>query len=323
MIIKLVGPVSNHLLVFPSNRRPNSFSTFKSHKTCLTEDQRYGGKNYVAKEMKGQKKQEQWISKLQELISNSKFDRTTEGYLNRVLGYENIPRKKAKFLNFVKASIVKDASVGEKLWSIIEQAIKPAEQNGASNGPTKKSNGDPNGNPNGKLNGSTNNENQSTNKIEESRQANDELDQVDENGLKRKTETGDVSVRTKKTKAENGDLNGTSADHDESVLSLNESTVDDPIGEVIRGLIERSKETETAINPAKLAKKVLRRKENRQMSLKKFKKLIRRLGPHTEFKDLPINEFYEKFIESLSAKDCFRIDKEVIAYKQNGLKFKL
>lgn len=266
--------------------------------------------------MKGQKKQEQWVSKLQELISNSKFDRSMTGHLNRIIGYENIPRKKAKFLNFVKASIVRDASVAEKLWSIIEQAIKPAEQNGASNGQANKSNGNPNsttngnqnGNAKGNLNGSDGNENQSTNGVEESKPANG---RQDENELKRKPE-GDESVRTKKAKVENGDLH--SADHNESVLSLNESTADDPIGKVIRELIERSRETQTAINPAKLAKKVLRRKENRQMELKKFKKLIRRLGPHTEFKDLPINEFYAKFIETLSAKDCFRIDQEVIAY---------
>ena len=274
----------------------------------MTEDQRYGGLNYISKEMKGQKKQEQWIGKLQDLISNSKFDRNTEGYLNRILGYENIPRKKAKFLNFVKASIVKDASVGERLWSIIEQAIKPAQQNGSSNVP-KKPVSDP-------AVSSKNNENQSTN-VEENGQTNGQTngqsDTVNENALKRKKE--DDGVQKKKAKVENGDLNGEMAEHNESSLSLKESTVADPAGQVIEDLIERSKKTQTAINPVKLAKKVLKRKENHQMQLKKFKKLIRRLGPYTEFKDLPIGEFYGKFIERLSSKDCFQIDQEVITYK--------
>lgn len=279
----------------------------------MTEDQRYGGKDYVAKEMKGQKKQEQWISKLQDLISNSKFDRYTEGYLKLILNYENIPRKKAKFLNFVKASIVKDASVGEKLWSIIEQAIKPAvPQTGSSTAP-KKSNGDPaisNKNENQQtMNGHV----EENDHVKENGQASDKPDEMRENGLKRKTEKSDESVQSKKAK--NGDLNGDSADHNESTLSLNDSIVNDPAMQVVEDLIERSKETQTAINPVKLTKKVLKRKENNQMQLKKFKKLIRRLGPYTEFKDLPIGEFNAKFIEKLSAKDCFQIDKEVIVYK--------
>ena len=240
--------------------------------------------------MKGQKKQDEWMSKLQDLITNSKFGREIDSYLNRILKYDNIPRKKAKFLNFVKASIVKDDRVGEKLWLIIEQAIKPVQQqaqkadieNKATNVKEDKLNND------------------KSNAKEKSIAIINNND--DKNDLKRKIEDDQNLVENKKAKGVQSDLN--------------ESTVgESSLNQVIENLIERSKETQTIINPSKLAKKILKRKDNQQMQLKKFKKLIRRLGPFTEFKELPINEFYFKFIEKLSEKDYFQINKETILYK--------
>lgn len=254
----------------------------------MTEDQRYGGKNYVAKELKGQKKQEQWINKLQDLVTNSKFSKDISGYLTRILNYDNIPRKKPKFINFVKASIVKDERVAEKLWTIIEQALKPVNDNLENKSTNAKQ---VNKSSNDKVNDElTNGKNERTADLTNGDQNDD---------LKRKNEVDDPQLK----KVKKHDLNENSADQDES------------INKVIENLIERSKESETSINPTKLTKKVLKRKENREMKLKKFKKLIRRLGPYTEFKDLSINEFYDKFIGKLSEKDCFLIDKEMIAYK--------
>lgn len=259
----------------------------------MTEDQRYGGKNYVGKVMKGQKKQDEWINKLQDLITNSKFNRDIENYLNRILKYDNIPRKKIKFLNFIKASIVKDDKIAEKLWTIIEQTIKPVQQE--------------------LQNGNT--ENKSANIGEANKSANNESFTIDNKSNCQTTdETNDANLKRKIDDYQNSENKKVKI---ESKTSPDELSVDqtESINKVIENLIERSKETQTLINPIKLTKKILKRKENHKMQLKKFKKLIRRLGPYTEFKELAINEFYEKFIQKLSSKDCFQIDQEMIAYK--------
>lgn len=213
----------------------------------MTEDQRYGGKNYQAKPQKGLIKQQNWIEKLQNLIENSKFDKELNGYLNRILDYENIPRKKPKFMNFVKASIVKDERIAEKLWSVVEQAIKPSvevKQNGDKVSNSDKPVTDNNHDKDSKLN------------------------KKDENDLKRKLDESDQeckklkSVECEKADKENGE---------------SEADRDDIVNKTIDKLIERSKLTDKSVNPVKLTKKVLKHKENRQMKLKKFKKLIRKV----------------------------------------------
>ena len=102
-----------------------------AHTKCITEDERYGGKNYQAKPSsnKGEKKQQAWLNIVQNVLSNSKVltgqERT---FLNSISKHENIPRKKAKFLNFVRnvCGHRVNIQVVESAWNKMETAFKNA-----------------------------------------------------------------------------------------------------------------------------------------------------------------------------------------------------
>ena len=44
--------------------------TYSSHKSCVTENQRYGGKDYVEKGAKGETKQKNWMAQIEEAMQN-------------------------------------------------------------------------------------------------------------------------------------------------------------------------------------------------------------------------------------------------------------
>ncbi|MPC88208.1 uncharacterized protein E2C01_083106 [Portunus trituberculatus] len=71
---------------------------YASHVKCISEDQKYGGSNYVSKESKGEKKQEEWVINIQEKVANSQnMDPQLRNLLQNIITYTNIPRKEAKF----------------------------------------------------------------------------------------------------------------------------------------------------------------------------------------------------------------------------------
>ncbi|XP_054013424.1 cell growth-regulating nucleolar protein [Hylaeus anthracinus] len=100
-----------------------------AHTKCITEAQRYGGKDYVPKAgtNKGERKQQEWINIVNNIL-NSKVNLSNaeRSFLNTLSKYENIPRKKGKFLNFVKNALghKTNPEVVEKVWNIMETAYK-------------------------------------------------------------------------------------------------------------------------------------------------------------------------------------------------------
>lgn len=81
-------------LFFP----PHRGQEYANHFKCITEDQKYGGSNYVQKENKGEKKQEAWIANVQEHVRiTPNMDPQLQEILNRIIVFTNIPRKKTKF----------------------------------------------------------------------------------------------------------------------------------------------------------------------------------------------------------------------------------
>ena len=130
-----------------------------AHTQCITELERYSGKDYVAKanQNKGQKKQEAWVDLVRSITETKKnLSGGVTKILETISSYDNIPRKKAKFLNFMKNSFrYMKMNELEEAWTLLEEAMKenkaenpPAGQNGASNGAI--SNGGSNGVSNGK-----------------------------------------------------------------------------------------------------------------------------------------------------------------------------
>jgi hypothetical protein len=101
--------------------------TYAAHTSCMTEAQRYEGALYDGKSNKGDVKQAAWIARVHECAAEPSVAANLRGLIERLLGHDNIPRKKAKFENFAKNSLrLHDAKVLAALWGIFEKAAQPA-----------------------------------------------------------------------------------------------------------------------------------------------------------------------------------------------------
>ncbi|EGT45623.1 hypothetical protein CAEBREN_00569 [Caenorhabditis brenneri] len=110
--------------------------TYKDHVKCITENQKYGGKNYVEKENKGEAKQNAWVDQVNRAIEFV-TDSQVKELLKSVAGFANIPRKEAKFINFLTNSCrLRDKNLALRAWQAIaaeaekmrEEAIRKQEE---------------------------------------------------------------------------------------------------------------------------------------------------------------------------------------------------
>lgn len=108
---------------------------YKTHVTCMSEDQRYskegraGWDPAVGQGNKGDKKQTQWTNNLRRILAETTdIDSDVRNILNTIQEHENIPRKKPKFINFVKNIMRNRARPHsiDKTWELFEQALRPA-----------------------------------------------------------------------------------------------------------------------------------------------------------------------------------------------------
>ncbi|MEE6462510.1 hypothetical protein FKM82_001620 [Ascaphus truei] len=96
---------------------------YKSHLKCISEDQKYGGKDYEAKANKGDVKQQQWIQIIQDLTKKPGISSNIQNILNQISSYDNIPRKKAKFQNWMKNSLkIHNKVLQDQVWEIFAEA---------------------------------------------------------------------------------------------------------------------------------------------------------------------------------------------------------
>lgn len=103
------------------------------HTKCKSEAERYGGKDYVPKAgaNKGERKQQAWINVVNSLLdSETNLSTAERNFLNILSKYENIPRKKNKFLNFIKSAMGNrvNQSVVNSVWNKMETAFKNSTQ---------------------------------------------------------------------------------------------------------------------------------------------------------------------------------------------------
>ncbi|KAF3689571.1 Cell growth-regulating nucleolar protein [Channa argus] len=105
---------------------------YKNHIKCISEDQKYGGKGYEAKANKGDVKQQQWIQRIHEAMNKPGVSAKLKDVLKQVSTYDNVPRKKAKFQNWMKNSIkIANTSLHDQVWDILtaaENALAPPQQ---------------------------------------------------------------------------------------------------------------------------------------------------------------------------------------------------
>ncbi|KAA0709812.1 Cell growth-regulating nucleolar protein [Triplophysa tibetana] len=92
---------------------------YRNHIKCISEDQKYGGKDFQAKANKGDVKQQQWIVRIQEAMKQPDIDPKLHHVLDQVSSYENVPRKRAKFQNWMKNCLkIYSPPLIEQVWEI-------------------------------------------------------------------------------------------------------------------------------------------------------------------------------------------------------------
>ncbi|XP_066498840.1 cell growth-regulating nucleolar protein [Hoplias malabaricus] len=108
---------------------------YKTHVRCISEDQKYGGKGYEAKAKKGDVKQQQWIQKVQEAMAKPGINPKLKQVLNQMSSYDNIPRKKAKFQNWMNNSLrLSDSRLLDQVWEIMSSADGNPDESQQPNG---------------------------------------------------------------------------------------------------------------------------------------------------------------------------------------------
>lgn len=121
-----------------------SWEEWESHTTCISEAQKYQGKLFQGKESgnKGKLKQDTWTENVQKAIEDagSSISPQTKGHLEKLLGFDNIPRKQKPFTNFVKNSLkLWDEKKINEIWAVISAATaKKPEQTPPAAAPPKE-----------------------------------------------------------------------------------------------------------------------------------------------------------------------------------------
>merc|ERR1719471_1380148 len=109
---------------------------YMSHNSCMSEDQRYskegrsGWDPSKGQGHKGEKKQNAWVNNLRTILAETQdLDSDVKTIVNTIMDHENIPRKKPKFVNFVKNIMRNRARPHsmDKTWELFSQALKPPE----------------------------------------------------------------------------------------------------------------------------------------------------------------------------------------------------
>ncbi|OXB66883.1 hypothetical protein ASZ78_013544 [Callipepla squamata] len=95
---------------------------YKDHVKCVTEDQKYGGKDFEAKTSKGDAKQQEWLQKIHEVMKKPNINPKVRNILEQMRSFGNIPRKKVKFQNWLKNSLkVTDSNLQDQVWDIFSE----------------------------------------------------------------------------------------------------------------------------------------------------------------------------------------------------------
>ncbi|XP_055919825.1 uncharacterized protein C16C10.8 [Eupeodes corollae] len=101
---------------------------YVAHNKCITEAEKYSGKDYVPKEQKnsGQKKQEGWMDIIRSILDTKEYNLSpaVRGAFQKLQNVDNVPRKKAKFINFAANCIKMRRDQVEEVWGVLEKELE-------------------------------------------------------------------------------------------------------------------------------------------------------------------------------------------------------
>lgn len=107
--------------------------SYKEHTKCISEEEKYSGKDFKPRPgaNKGEVKQEAWFQQVQQAIDSvNSSDHRLKELLERLKEFPNIPRKKAKFENFVKNSVrVGNVALVTQAWDAISASLSNSNGN--------------------------------------------------------------------------------------------------------------------------------------------------------------------------------------------------
>ncbi|KAF4719800.1 hypothetical protein FOZ63_016416, partial [Perkinsus olseni] len=95
---------------------------YSTHNKCISEAEKYMGKLYKPGSGSTEgSKQDRWQANVMEVLEN--YQGPLRGYVDTLLGYDNIPRKEKAFNNFIKNSLkLHNPSEMKKLWQLVQSA---------------------------------------------------------------------------------------------------------------------------------------------------------------------------------------------------------
>nr|XP_031840354.1 cell growth-regulating nucleolar protein [Nomia melanderi] len=207
---------------------------YVAHTKCITEAERYGGKDYVPKvgTNKGERKQQEWINIVKTVLNSAtNLSHAERHFLNSLSKYENIPRKKVKFLNFVKNAIGQKANptVVDSVWDKLESVYKNNVQTTTSKQQLQ------NGNAHDKVDDKNDVGKHQENNIVEN-QNNENIcreTQNEEQQNNSNNDTNNVSKKKKSKKRKANEVEGDQSVDSESNKKLNTISVEDQVVESV------------------------------------------------------------------------------------------
>ncbi|XP_050075103.1 cell growth-regulating nucleolar protein [Anopheles maculipalpis] len=278
---------------------------YDAHTVCISEAEKYAAKGFVAKEKKGAKKQESWVSMVRSITErNSNLSPGVKSVFEIINRTDNIPRKCKPFVNYFQNSFRylnrKDV---EQAWAIIEREVKSEHQTTAQQNagaaqesavPTKNGTDDP------KTNGVSAQNDVAEKESSLTKQKKRKTEHPSENGH---GQVEQQSSKQKKRKTKDTSLNG---HEDEAALLANgtDTTMTDQHqdqtgdqekfhwSDVIRGLL--------------LSK-------NNQMKLSKLKKkVLKRYQQTTGSSETDDGKFEKKFQKKIAKNSCFVVENDTV-----------
>lgn len=95
---------------------------YKNHTSCISENQKYGAAGEVHKQNKGDVKQQEWIKSVRSAAEDENISPKLTKILKQLEAYENIPRKKGKFVNFLGNSLkIYNTKFAEEVYDAVPQ----------------------------------------------------------------------------------------------------------------------------------------------------------------------------------------------------------
>lgn len=100
---------------------------YVAHIKCISEAQKYSNQNFVPKEPKNKnaQKQESWMDIIRAILDSSEYDLTPplRNAFQRLQSVDNVPRKRAKFENFVGNCMRMPRQQASQVWEILEKEL--------------------------------------------------------------------------------------------------------------------------------------------------------------------------------------------------------